>query len=309
MANEIYYSGLGDLRLRLILHREVQIQLTDMASLWNHPAIVNYGDMRGRGSTQLDIPLIGLGGADRMAAVAENASTSNTALTDASPAITIARQALQRQISDLAELTDPSAGLGANIRSLASDMVNSASMRYTEMIAALVDDFTSTVGTTTVDMSADDQFSAQFTLTQASVPTGPGYLEVLYPTQLTDLQNSLRAEAGALQFQAATAEMLNIKGQGFAGRLNGVDIFVSSLVPTANTGADSGGGMFGRGALGSAFGSVPIAPGEAGSQMFGPIKVEFERDAAGALTKIVGNFYVGVGAIEDSRGVSIITDR
>jgi hypothetical protein len=307
VANEVFYSGLSDLRYSLILHRQVQIALTDQASLWQNPAIVNYGDMAGRGSTQLDVPLIGLGGKDRMAAVAENASTSNTALTDSSPAITIARQALQRQISDLAQLTDPSAGLGANIASLAGDMVNSASMRFTEMVAGLVDDFSSTVGTTTVDMSADDWFSAQFTLTQASVP-GP-YLAVLYPTQLTDLQNSLRGEAGALQFQAATADMLQIKGQGFAGMLNGIDIFASSLVPTATTGADSGGGMFGYGALGYAFGSVAIAPGESGSQMRGPIKVEFERDAAGALTKIVGNFYVGVGEIEDARGVSIITDR
>jgi len=56
--------------------------------------------------------------------------------------------------------------------------------------------------------------------------------------------------------------------------------------------------------------SVSVVPGHNGViQATGPISVEVERDAAGALTKIVGNYFVGVAIIEDGRGVSIITDR
>ena len=269
--------------------------------------MVFFGDLNGSGSAQVDVPLAGLGGYDLMAAVAENASTSNTALTDASPGITIARQALQRQISDLANLTD---SVGLNVEALAGDMVGAAAMRFQEMLANVTDDFTSTVGTTTVDMTVDDFFDAQFTLTQASVPGGP-YLCMLYPTQLTDLQSSIRAEAGALQFIPATQDMLTIKGQGFAGTFNGVELFSSSKVPTANGGADSAGGMWGPGAVGYAEGSLSPIVGAGGVQLPAgtPIMVEFERDAAGALTKIVGNYYVGVAILEDGRGVSIITDR
>jgi len=305
MANEIYYSGLGDLRYATILAGELGLLLADRASLWRNPAITFYGDARGSGSTVFDVPLAGLDGYDLMASVAENASTSNTALTDASPAITVARQALQYQISDLANSTD---SVGLTAERLAQSMVGSASMRFTEMVANVADDFTSTVGTSGADMTVDDFFDAQFALTQSSVP-GP-YLAMLYPVQLTDLQNSIRAEAGALQFMPATQEMLNIKGAGFQGMFNGVEIFASSHVPTANAGADSAGGMFGRGAIGYREMSVSVVPGHNGViQATGPISVEFERDAAGALTKIVGNYFVGVAIIEDGRGVSIITDR
>jgi len=120
MANEIYYSGLGDLRLAAVLHQEIALLLADRGSLRGQPAIVNYGDLSGRGSTVLEVPQAGLDGYDRMAAVAENASTSNTALTDASPSITIARQALQYQISDLANITD---SVGLDTDRLAASMV------------------------------------------------------------------------------------------------------------------------------------------------------------------------------------------
>jgi len=307
MANEVIYSGLGDLRYATILGQEIQLLIADRANLWGHSAIVFYGDAGASGSAAFDVLLAGLDGSDVMAAANTDEVTAiaNTALTDASPAITVARQALAYQMSDLASSTDAS---GLTPERLAASMVGSAAMRFTEMIAALPENFSSQVGTTTVDMSVDDFFDAQFTLTQASVP-GP-YLALLYPVQLTDLQNSIRAEAGALQFIAATQELLSIKGPGFAGTFNGVDIFASSKVPQHSSTVDSAGGMWGRGAVGYREMSVSLAPGHAGLQSLrGPVMVEFERDAAGGLTKIVGNYYVGVAEIEDSRGVGIKTDR
>ena len=230
MANEILYSGLGDVRASEILHQELQLLLADRFSIRNHPSIMKFANVAG--STVLSIPFGGLDGYDLMAAVAENASTSNTAFTDASATLTIGRQALQYQMTDLANLTD---SVGVNVDRLALSMVGSAEMRATEMLANVLDDFTTTVGTTTVDMSVDDFFDAQFALTIANV-TGP-IASILHPRQLTDTQNSLRAEAGAIQFIAATQDMLSVKGVGFAGTLNGVDIFSSSHVPTANTAA------------------------------------------------------------------------
>jgi len=306
MANEVLYSGLGDLRLSLVLTREIALLLKDRASLMGHPSIAYYGDLTGAGSTVIDVGQAGLDGYDLMTSVAEGSSTSNTALTDASPGITIARQALQRQISDLANLTD---SIGLNTQRLAADMAGAASMRFTEMVANVADDFTATAGATTVNLSVDDWFDAQFTLTQASVPGN--YLSLLYPVQVTDLQNALRSETGPLQYISATQEMLGIKGPGYSGSLNGVDIFASTHVPTANAGADSAGAMWGIGAIGYADGSVANVLGAGGVSYPAGTKVmvEFERDAAGALTKIVGNYYCGVALIEDGRGVSIITDR
>jgi hypothetical protein len=305
MANEILFSGLGDLRLSAILHQDIQLALADRAGLWGHPAITYYGDIAGRGSTALEVPLAGLDGSDKMAAIAEGAAVTNSALTDASPSITIARQALQYEISDLANLTDT---LGLNTDRLAASMVGSADMRFTEMVAAITDDFTTTAGASGVDMTVDNWFDAQFALTLAGVP-GP-YFCLLHPVQLTDLQGALRGSSGVIQFDPATPEMLAIKGQGYSGSYNGVDIFTSQQVPTSNAGADRAGGMWGQGAVGYADGAMSAVRGAGDLVMPAGTKivVEFERSASGGLTKVVGNYYVGVGIVEDARGVSIITD-
>lgn len=307
MANEITFANLsGDLRISAVLHQEMNLLLADRFSLMGHPAIAYYGDMAGRGSTVLDVPLAGLDGYDRMAAVgAETAAVSNTALSDSSVNITIARQALRRTITDLASLTD---SVGLNVQALAADMVGAARMRWQELLCNLCDDFSNTVGTSGVNLSVDDFLDAVFTLEQNSVPTP--FLSVLHPVQLTDLQNSLRGETGPLQFVSATQEMISAKGQGFAGSFAGVDIYGSSLIPTANGGADRAGGMFGRGAIGYADGSMTELVGAGGVQLpvGTKIAVEFERDSAYAYTHITGNYYVGMSEIQDTMGVSIITD-
>lgn len=306
MANEVFYSGIGDARLAEVLSAELQLVLADRFSLWGSPALHYAGDAAMRGSTVIKVPILSLNGVDRMSAIAENASTSNTALTLTSATVTIARQALQRQVSDLSNLTD---SVGLNVEAFIGDMVGAAAMRFQEMLVNVTDDFTATVGTTTADMTVDDWFSADFTLTQASVPAQR--LAILYPTQVTDLQNSMRAEAGAFQFRSDSQSFLESKGQGPQGMFLGTPILSSSLVPTANAGADSAGALFGFGAVTYADGTPAAIRGAAdivypaGQKMF----VELERDAGGALTKVVGNYYVGVSILEDSRGVSIITDR
>ena len=307
MANEITFANLsGDLRISAVLHQEMQLLLADRFSLMGHPAVMYMGDLAGRGSTALDVPLVGLDGYDRMSAVgAETAAVSNTALTDSSQTITIARQALRRTITDLANLTD---SVGLNVQTLAEDMVGAARMRWQELLCNLMDDFSNTTGTSGVNLSVDDFLDAVFTLEQNSVPTP--YLSILHPVQLTDLQSSLRGETGPLQFVSATQEMISAKGQGFAGSFAGVDIYASSLIPTANSGSDRAGGMFGRGAVGYADGSMSEIIGAGGIQLPAGTKivVEMERDSSFGYSHITGNYYVGMAELQDTMGVSIITD-
>ncbi len=302
-----YYTDIADLRLAAVLAAEIRLLLADRASLWRNPAIAYLGDQSGSGSTVRKVPFAGLSGYDSMAAIAENASATDTAITDASVNLTIARQVLQRSISDLANLTD---SVGLNVARLAQDAVGSAEMRFTEMICAAGAGFTTVAGSTGVDMSVNDWFSAQFALTQASA-TGPAIC-VLYPTQWTDLQTSLRAEASNLiAFSPPDRELLDLKGQGYVGSFNGVDCYVSTKVPTANAGADSAGFMAVQNAIGYVEGSVTSIRG--GSEVIPiagtPIFTEISRDASGALTKLVHNYYVGTGVLQDGMGVAIITDR
>ncbi|MBT7101758.1 hypothetical protein HN937_30555 [Candidatus Poribacteria bacterium] len=305
-ANAMLYSGLGDIRNAALLHQEIQLLLADRADLMDDPTIVYLGNKARQGTTVFEIGQVGLDGYDRMAAVAENADAGVTALTDASPNVTIARQSLRRQMSYLAQLTD---SVGLDVARLALDYVGAARMRLTEMIAGVTDDFTATVGTSGVDMSVDDYFDGHYTLTQSSVP-GP-FLCDLYPVQVTDLQNSIRAEGGALQFRDDAQEMLDIKGPGYQGSFLSVPIFASSLVPTANAGADSAGGMFGRGAVGYAdFEAIGLV--DFGGRVF-PAGTKIFADqanvGAGGYTDSTGHYFCGVTLMEDGRGVSMITDR
>ena len=307
MANEITFANTGDLKLAKILNNEIQLLLADRFSLRNHPSIFQAGNVSGRGSSVLSVPQAGLDGFDLMSATGgEIAATSNVALTDGSADITISRFALRREISDLANMTD---SVGLTVERLAADMVGGYEMAVTNAICDTIDGFTTTAGTSGVDLSVDDFFSALFALEQANVPTP--YVSVLHPVQVTDLQSSIRAEGGAIQFMAATQEMLQAKGQGFAGSFLGVDIFKSSKVPTANGGADRAGAMMGFGAIGMAEGSVRPIAALGGALQFPAgtiIAVEYERTAATALTSITGNAYFGVAKLQDSMGVSIITD-
>lgn len=311
MANEITFANLsGDLRLAKILNNEIQLLLADRFSLRNHPSIANFGNISGRGSSVLSVPLAGLDGYDAMTAPTggsgELNAAANVALTDDSADITIARYALRREISDLANMTD---SVGLTVERLAADMVGGYEMAVTTAICDVIDGFTTTAGTSGVDLSVDDFFSALFSLEQANVPTP--YVAVLHPVQVTDLQSSIRGEGGALQYIAATQDMLAAKGQGFAGSFLGVDIFKSSKVPTANAGADRAGAMMGYGAVGMAEGSVRPIAALGGALQFPAgtvIAVEYERTSATALTSITGNAYFGCAKLQDSMGVSLISD-
>ena len=307
MAYEVLYSGLTtDARLSQILAQEIELILADRFSLQGHPALRYVGDLAGRGSTTIKVPRAGLGGYNRMASVSEGSATSNTALTTSNVTVAIARQALQRQVSDLANITD---SVGINVTALAVDQVASAYMRFTEMVCG-VTAFTSSAGTSGQTLGVDDFFTAMFTLTQASVPVG-GAVAILYPKQVTNLQNATRGEAGAMQWMPATAQLMALKGQGYAGNFLGVDIYASTLIPTANAGADSSGMMFGPGAIVWADGTpAPILGANntlypAGTKIY----VEFERDSAYSYTKVVGNYFVGVSKDQDAMGCSLVSVR
>lgn len=306
MANEILYSGSSDLRVAEILHTELHILLADYTDLsWAAPVI---RDMSGSGTSTVKQPQVDWD--DAMAAVAENASTSNTAFVDGSVTVAVARQALQRQVSDLFEITGSLSG--ADIMAIAGSMALAYVLRKTDMVAGLIDNFATTAGTSTVDLSVDDMYSAIYSLMQSSVPPFPDgtFACALYPVQYTDFVESLRGESGAQQFIPATQAMMAAKGPGYKGAWNGVSFWTSDSVVDANGGADSAGGIWGPGALVSAVATQNVIRG-AGEVVYADalVAVEFERDAAGALTKIVGNAWYGVSENEDLRGVSIITDR
>jgi hypothetical protein len=307
MANEAVTSGMTDILLaEAQAGLEVLLLLGDRNNFANHPALYDLGDANSSGSTVGQVSLAGLDGTDEMAAVSEASAVSNTAITTARAAVTVARQALRYETSDLLHSVSHMGIFDA--ARLAQSMVGSAMMRLCSLYANILDDFTTIVGSTGVNMSVGDWYDAKIALILSNV-NGP-YASILHGQQFGDFLRDLRTEGGSTQWQPATAALQVLKGGGAQGTFDGVDIFTSSKVPTANAGADRAGSMFGRGAVGHRTASFKDAPRGGPGQvvMAGWIMTVFQYASDTALQRTVGNAQVGVVKIEDLRGVTITTD-
>ena len=308
MANIDFAALSGNARLSAVLHRMIELKLADRAELYKAPQFLNFGSLNGLGSSALQVPVVGLAGTDLMAAVGDGSSVSNTSITSSAATITIARQALRYDITDLASLTDPLAsGAGVGVEGLANSMAIAFGMRLTQMITALSSGLSQSVGSTTVALTVATFFDAIYKLQLQS--NDGEFAAVLAPQQINHLINSLRAETGPGQYVAATQDQIAARGQGFRGMLFGVGLYTSSTVPTANAGADRLGMMTATGAIGYATGTpMPIQGAgaiilPAGSQ----VVVELERSAASGLTTVVGNAFAGVAEIQDLKAVGVLS--
>lgn len=297
-----------DLRLAATLDQALLVSLTDMATVRNMPGLIDFhGSVSGTGSDTHRLRFVSLGGADHFATTAaEDTDVSETALTDTSVDIAVVRAALVRNIGDLATTTGFSDDVDPE--RLAADMVASYDGYFNETYAAALATASATVGASGVDMSHDDFMDAVFTLELGSV-TGP-FFAALHPRQFADWQESLRAEGGALAFSPATAEMLAIRGQGFAGSFLGVDIV--KLSDITESGGNKLGAMYGAGALGYKVAIIDnrsmLGAGASVVVRVDEIVVEITRDASRAVTEIVGNAWLGMALKEQSRIVGIVTD-
>jgi len=301
----IDYSSLGNLRLSAMIENEVRAVLADMASIRNTGALLFAGDVAGIGSTVTRLRYADWGASTPFASAADGADVANTTLTPSTVDITVGRSALRYDITDLAGLT----GMGQDIDpfSLAAQMAMSAEARINQIIAATFASASNSVGTSGVDMSVDDFYDAMFQLESES--NDGEFFCILHPQQLSDLRDSLRSESNnALAFSPATEDMLAIKGQGYAGRFGGVEIFKSSYVTEAA--GNKIGAMMSKGGVAYAIGTPrPLAGAGAEIRPAGtPVVVAFQRDESKGLTEVVGHLYCGAAITEDARIVKIVTD-
>jgi hypothetical protein len=315
MATQLY-SGSGDFTVSETLNRLIILSLADRAYVGNHEALLYAGDAQGSGSTVMKIPELGLDGYDSLAAPGENTAATETAFTDTSHTITVARQAITRNVSDLLRIVDQY-GAVSDPASLVRDAMFCASGRLMDLIAGLADNFTATVGTTGVDLDFDDLIEAAILLDIANANTGRK-MTLLHSRQWGDVQQDVVANAsGALAERADTQQLLDMSGGSFRQTVLGdIDIFVSNRVVDA--GADYKGGMWTRGGILWADSSIPVDPtappnssiyaGFVGSSGGAKLLVEFDRDIDKWMRKTVYNVVLGASQGQDSAGVTIISE-
>lgn len=309
MADEILYAGIADQTTAEVLGTKVLYLLADRNAMPNHPALAAgyQGSVTGRGSKVIKVPHVGIMGYNLLATASEGSTTANTAYSDDSSTITIAMKEKIYSPSDMARMVDATGML--NAQTFAIDAVVSKGATMLSMLANLVGGYSSYVGTSGADATQRNHIDAITTLNVAGVQ-GP-YLAVYHPTQWGDMNvDAALVSGGAAQHSPEIqALMLAMEGIGYKGTLFGVPVFTTLHVPTANTGADRGGGMFGVGGIVWADGVVPVEADPNIIQLEGG-KLIFERvrNGGASLTGYKSQFPIGMSRGLAAAGCSVITD-
>jgi len=307
MANIDFAALDGNARAAAVLYQSIVLKLADTGTLRNATCFLNVGSVNGTGSDSIQVPVVGLNGTDIMSAPGDGVSVSNTSITSSASTVVVARQALRYDLTDLARVSNSVAG-GVDLEGLSGAMVAAFNGRFNQLACALSSGFSTQVGSTGVDLSTTTFYSGIFALQLQSVMGE--YHAILHPQQYNDLMSSLRSETGPAQYLIANQEQTNALGASYKGKLFGVNVHVSSYVPTANAGADYRGMMLGDAAIAYALGTpAPIqAAGGVVIPAGAPVAVEWERDAASGLTKVVGSSFLGVAELQDLLGVGLLSD-
>lgn len=286
-----------------IASKTMLLLLGDRASLRGNPALVNVGGITGlgapgSGSLSGTMPLFGLDGYHRMTDAAEASGLAETAISSAKRTVTISKKGIRHAFSDELGSIDPT-GTFNGVR-LAQSIAMSASMTFTEEIASHADDFTTEAGTSGAAFDHDMFMAAKQDLNDAGVP-GP-YVAVLYDHHFSEWMIDLEGRGGLTQWQPAAAEMQILKGRGYKGMYDGIEIYTSSLMPVS--GSDRVSMMFGVGAIGYAEQDLVPQAGTIVLLSVGPLLVEAIRNSDGT-TSVQGWYMLGTVEIEDARGVKI----
>lgn len=313
-VDPIRFSNMENiLRLSAMISQEINLLLKDNTNLRNTPLLSYQGSINGTGSDTVRVRLAGLDGYDSMAAATSeisDESANTTALTINSADLVAARQYIIYEMSDLSSMSG-FGGSDIDPFRIAQSIAGSYETRFAELTGEAAALFATTAGANTTTLSVDDFFDAIFALEQASSgagATGP-YACVLAAKALTELQDSLRNETGnAVSRMQSSMDMLQAKGENFAGNLFGCDVYRSAHVKeNASLGFDNF--MISPMALGFVDGIPSGVQGSADLMSMGKVVVEFDRRPMSASTFIVGHAYLGLGIIEDARGVKLLSKR
>lgn len=159
-------------------------------------------------------------------------------------------------------------------------------------LAALLGAFSTTVGTSGVDLSEANLLDAITVLHRSDAPKP--FVAVLHPQQVGDLRKALSATTAVIQSGTTPAGVA--PGSGMEFPYYGTNIYATTNVPDANAAADHGGAVFSQG---QALARVDKRP----------IRLETQRDASARATEFVITSVYGQGELVDGWGVSVITDH
>lgn len=288
MANEVTTTSADDLVYAAEIATDAIIE--ELRANNNAMALVRYHSIAGFPSKAKDFPKLPTLTA---ASVAEATDLSNSAFATSKATITAGEVGVMTTLTDVlsaSDIVDDGLYVNAAARAVAT--------KITTDIAALSAGFSNSSGSTGVDLTEDAILSAIATLEAASVPGPFGML--LHPQQKYDLVSDIGTTftPGGNSGASARSELNDIaaaRPDGMMGDLFGMPVYVTAAVPTANAGADR-------------LGMIVDVNRAIGFVEKWAARVEFQRDASLRAVEAVTVANYGVGEIDDSSGVGILSD-
>jgi len=297
LANETDTSSANDLYVT-VLHQAVLEERRPLQVPWRQ--FHTKADPIGRGITA-QFPIQD----DPAAAVAltESTDATNTQLTTSNQQATATEQGIMATVTDrLAAVSVVDA-----YPHFEGVLGRSYEERVLDIFAGLYDNFTGITGTSGADLTLVQFLAAVTALAGRDVP-GP-YYSVLHTQQVLDLRSGsgntpggilpgFAASQTGMEFLASPnfqqTVMNDINRSAYAGSILNVDVWQTTAVVTMANGADRGGGIFNKDAI--------------GYHELWDQKVELQRDASLRATEIVVTGCLGAVEIDDNRGQTIQTD-
>jgi hypothetical protein len=311
MANEIIYSGIGDLTVAATLAATFDLILKDRETgALAHPVIAaSEAPMASMGSLVVKVPRVGLMGYDGMAAGTQDGTTAlgNTALTDGSSSITLAPREKAYTAQDMARFADSYGILSAEM--MAMDLAATCAMDLLGLLVGLANGFSgNVVGTSGAALTNADLLDG---VTKAEIAGNTGLLMgMLAPVQVGGLRLDALSLGGAAQHRQDAQGLIRYVGGSYLGNVFGMDLFKVSSCPLSDANVNVNGMIIGAQAVRWALGQfVP----EADSNILdlaipgSPIVGRLERERSGVLgnTTWIQRYIVGVIEGQDAAGVRV----
>lgn len=227
------------------------------------------------------------------ASIADGVDLTNSPYTPTQVPLTVGEVGVQLTQTDL---NSTSSLLSAADQGM--EMGQAIAEKLLSDVAGLGGGFSSSVGSTTNNLTEAQFLSARTTLILNRIPEP--YVAVLYPQQEEDLIVDIGTTLASIIGSGGPTVLSETNQQ--VVRLNrpreilGTLVISTDTVPTANAGADSAGFMFG-------------SKRAIGYVQKWATRMEEERDISLRATERVGTAAYAVGEVDDDAGVGIITDR
>lgn len=306
MANEISWSNLEtDAGLAHYLSGEVHTKLYDPTDL--RRIMVRRGFMPNQGSETVKTTQVTRGQVFAAASTELSGGASYSSIGSGNFQRVHARRTMKWQVSDLWRMVAINGSI--NLDLLASIINEAAGLTCTDLLCTAFTSLSGSVGSTTTQMSVSDAYDAQAALNNNRAP-GPFFL-VLAPHPMNKFIESVRGEGGAVQWIAATPELIAAKGPGFKGTWNGWEVWDSDSVPLDGGSTYRTNAMIAAGAF--EYGEAPVAsvadalPSNVVKIMDGTVRIVHAYDADNALTTVHGDYYPAVVEAEDARATRILS--